>query len=112
MERIDTGAAVACSLNDAEFSERRALARRTLIPQAVASKRIENGLVVTFIGGDTLRSDLETFVALERACCKFLEFSILRDGAAPHAPLKLHINGQPEATDIIEMFAQAVGQLT
>ncbi len=108
MERLDDGAAVACSLNDAEFLERRTLARRTLIPQVTASKRIQDGLILTFVGDESLRSDLETFVSLEQQCCGFIEFTISPDTAEPNSPIELRIGGRPEAAATIEMFAQAV----
>ena len=108
MKRPNDGAVAACSLNDSEFHERRALGRRTLLPQVTASKRIQDGLILTFVGDEFLRSDLETFVSLERQCCGFLEFTISSDIAGPDSPIELRIVGRPEAAATIEMFAQAV----
>lgn len=104
MERLDTGAAVACSLSDAEFRERRALVRRTLIGEVTGWKRIANGLVLSFEDSETLRSDLAHFITLEKQCCGFLDFVIA------DAPLnELVISGPPEASATIEMFAAAIG---
>lgn len=108
MKRLDDGAAVACSLNDAEFQERRALARRTLLKKITGAKRIDHGLVVTLDGGPSLRSDLETFITLERQCCEFLEFTISQETAGPKSRTELRITGKPEAAATIEIFAQAV----
>ena len=108
MEKLDFGADVACSLNDAEFHERRILARQTLLPQVATSKRIQNGLMLTFIDSQSLRDELETFVELERQCCEFLEFTLSSDAAEPKARLQLRIEGQSEAAATIEMFARAV----
>jgi hypothetical protein len=110
MKRLDDEA-VSCTLNDAEFHERRALARRTLLPQVTASKRIQDGLILTFVGGESLRSELETFVSLERRCCEFLEFTISPDADGPKSRIELRIEGRPEAAATIETFAQAVREI-
>ena len=103
MERLDAGAATACSLNDAEFRERRALARRILIEKIAGVKRTENALTVTFEDSAALREELEHFVLLERQCCGFLDFVI-----SDELPIELTISGPPEAAATIEMFARAV----
>ena len=103
MERLEAGAAVACTLSDEEFRQRRALARRTLIERVIRAKRTGNGLVVTFEDSGTLRKDLEHFVSLERQCCAFLDFSITNE-----QPIELTISGSPEAAATIELFARAV----
>ena len=108
MKRLDDGAVVACSLNDAEFRERRTLGRRTLIPHVTASERTQDGLILTFVGDKSLHSDIETFVSLEKQCCRFLKFTISPDIAGPNSPIVLRIEGRPEAAATIEMFAQAV----
>ncbi len=108
MERLNEGAAIACSLNDAEFRERRALARRTLLPQIIISQRISNGLTLTFTNSEALRRDVKTFVRLERECCDFLTFSLTPDTVPVNESLVLTIKGPPEAAATIEMFARAV----
>ncbi len=108
MERLDDGAAVACSLSDQELRNRRALARRTVMPRLKSWKRIQGGLVLTFAGDENLRSDLETFVRLERQCCGFLEFLISADAAEPLAPIEVRIEGGAGAAATIEMFAEAL----
>lgn len=108
MERLDKGEAMACSLNDAEFRERRALARRTLLPQIIISQRISNGLTLTFTNSEAHRRDVETFVRLERECCDFLTFTLTPDTGPANESLVLTIQGPPEAAATIEMFARAV----
>lgn len=108
MKILDAGGVLACSLNDAEFRERRTLGRRTLISHVTALKRIQDGLILTFVGDESLRSDLETFIGLEQQCCGFLEFTISPDVAGPNSPIELRIKGRPESAATIEMFAQAV----
>lgn len=105
MERLDAGAALACTLNDAAFRERRALARRTLIRKVVGSKRISNGLVLSFEESETLQKDLGSFISLERQCCAFLDF-VISDGK----PTKLTISGPVEAAATIDMFAAAIDE--
>ncbi len=107
MERLDEGAAVACSLNDADFSVRRALARRTLLPQIITSERISNGLALSFANSEALRRDVKTFVRLERECCGFLTFTMSPDTVPVNEPLVLTIKGPTEAAATIEMFARA-----
>ena len=108
MEKLDEGAAIACSLNDAEFRERRALARRTLLTQIIISQRISNGLALTFTNSEALRRDVKTFVRLEWECCDFLTFTLTPDTVPANEPLVLTIKGPPEAAATIEMIARAV----
>lgn len=103
MDRLDIGAEVACSLNDAEFKERRALARRTLIENVTGARRTRNGLVLTFENSGALRRDLEHFISLERRCCGFLDFSI-----TDVRSVELTISGPSEAAATIDIFAAAV----
>lgn len=111
MKRLDDGAAVACSLNDAEFHERRALARRTLLPKITAARRDENGLVLTLDGGRSLRAELENFISLERQCCEFLAFTVMQVVDGPKSVIELRITGEPEAAATIDIFAEAVSDL-
>ena len=108
MERLDEGAAVACSLNDAEFRERRTLARQTLLHKITNCQRISNGLRLTFVHSPALRRDVETFVGLERQCCDFLTFTLTPELVRADDLLLLTIEGPPEAAATIEMFARAV----
>jgi len=108
MKRLDVGATVSCSLNGAEFHERRTLARRTLLPKVTAGRRIEDGLMLTLNGGPSLRSELETFVSLERQCCEFLKFTISEKVDESRSQIELRITGEPEAAATIEIFAQAM----
>jgi len=93
-----------CSLTDAEFEERRALARNSLLPHIVETKKLDSGLELTFPETDTLRSSVETFVTLERQCCRFLTFTI----TPPNIGLTLTVEGPPEAQATLEMLAVAV----
>ena len=110
MERLDKETEVSCSLNDVEFRQRRAMARRTLIPHAQACKRHENGVRIAFGPSKGLQKLVEEFVKLERQCCGFLTFEIT-DGTCGHSKV-LSISGPPEASATIDMFANAVDAAT
>ena len=104
MAEHTNAAEIACSLTDEEFRERRAMARESLLPHLVETKKLESGLKLTFPETDTLRSSVETFVSLERQCCGFLTFTI----TPPDKGLTLTIEGPPEAQATLEMLAAAV----
>jgi len=107
LNRLDKNAAVACSLSDADFRERRTFARKALIARIASSKRIENGIEIQFDRDEQLSRDLMTFVDLERQCCGFLTFTILT--AQPGAlPTGVRIQGGAESQATIEMFVQAI----
>ena len=106
MERLDKDSEVACSLNDDEFRERRALARRTLIPHVRHCERSQNTLRFTFRKYDNLRQNIQEFVDLEQQCCSFLTFEIIDGGCCQ--PPTLTISGPPEASATIGMFANAI----
>jgi hypothetical protein len=105
MERLDKDSAVSCSLNDEEFRERRALARRTLIPKIASYERTGDVLFYTCHQSSGLRQAIENFVQLEQQCCSFLTFEIIDDDDQPVA---LRISGPPEASATIDIFAAAV----
>ena len=103
MERLDTGAAIACTLNDAEFRERRALARRTVISKITGTTRTDNGLILTFEGTEGILSDLKHFISLEQQCCGFLDF-VISDGSN----IELTVSGPPEASATIDTFVATI----
>ncbi len=103
MDRLDADAAIACSLNDQEFRDRRALVRRTLLGHVNGFKRNGDTLTLQFEEGEKFRADLEHFVSLERQCCGFLTFAI---SDAPRN--ELQISGPPGASATIDMFAAAI----
>ena len=95
---------IACSLTDEELQQRRALARKSLLPHLIEAKRLESGLRLAFPETDVLRSGVETFVSLERQCCGSLTFTI----APPGQGLIITIEGPPEAQATLEMIAASV----
>ena len=107
MTRLDAGQALACSLNDDAFRERRALARRTLLPKLHSMHRNADGVDLSFADSPRLREQLNEFVDLERRCCGFLKFSIKRITTDGVPMLCLQITGPPDAAKTVDMFAVA-----
>ena len=107
MARSDEPGTLACSLNDADFHERRSQMREALLPHVISSKRTANGLRLTFANSETLRGELQAFVRLERQCCGFLTFTLTPQPGVATEPLVLLIEGPPEASATIEVFACA-----
>ncbi len=96
---------IACSLTDDEFRERRAMARKFLIPHIIKTEKLASGgLRLTFPDTDALRSRVDTFVSLERQCCGFLAFAV----TPPDEGLSLTIEGPPEGLPTLELIAAAV----
>ena len=95
---------VACSLTDEQFRERRAMARKFLVPHMITTEKLASGLRLTFPNTDALRSRVNTFVSLERQCCEFLVIAV----TPPDEGLSVTIEGPPEALPTVEMIAAAV----
>ena len=104
MEAHPDGGEFACSLTDDELHERRAIARRSLLPHLVEFRNFGSKLELTFPDTDTLRQRTETFVSFERQCCSFLTFTISPTGEG----LMVTIEGPPEARATLELFAAAI----
>lgn len=102
--KLEGAEEIACSLSGAEFRQRRAFLRETLLPHLLLSKRTASGLTLAFPNTDACCAQLETFVSLERQCCGFLTFTISWE----EDPLTLRIEGPPEAAATIAMFARII----
>ncbi|MGI9285127.1 MAG: hypothetical protein ACR2P1_07035 [Pseudomonadales bacterium] len=95
---------IACSLTDEEFRDRRAMVRKSLLPQIIETSKLASGLRLSFPDTELLRSSVETFVNLERECCGFLTFTITPPGEG----LVLNIEGPPEAQAALEMMTEVI----
>ncbi len=104
MAELTNAAELACSLTDREFRERRAMVRKSLLPQVLETSKLVSGLRLSFPETESLRSSVETFVSLERECCGFLTFTI----TPPEEGLLLTIEGPPEAQATLEMMAETI----
>jgi hypothetical protein len=75
VEGTATGIPIACSLDRAQFEERKALVGR--IAQAAAERKpVSSGLALRFGPEAGLVSRLAAFIEVERLCCPFLTFRI------------------------------------
>ena len=101
MEESTQTTQIACSLNGEEFRDRRSLVRSTLLPHLISIERLESGLKLSFPDRPPLRSDVETFVDLERQCCGFLSFAVTRIDAH----LVVIIEGSADSQRMIDKFA-------
>ncbi len=108
MDKNNDDAAIACTLNDAEFRERRALARRTILPKISNHHRTSNGLTLSFVDSAETRADVEKFVALEQGCCGFLTFRLDPKPASSNDVFGLAITGPVGATEFIDMFVRHI----
>ena len=96
---------LACSLTDAEVSERRAAARARLLPHVLDCRLNGLELLMEFPDVGALRSELETFVDIERQCCGFLDFAISSSGEK----LTIRVAGPEGSQSTLQLFADAVG---
>lgn len=106
MAGLDADLTIACTLSNAGFRERRAFARQRLIPKISNTELIENGLIFWVKPGEAIEEDLANFVRLEQQCCGFLNFTILKDDEESLNTTGLRIEGPPDASATIQMFAQ------
>ena len=95
---------LACSLTSADMRTRRSDARSLLLSNVLSTQPIDNGLQIEFIRSRDTQEQVERFIALERECCKFLEFSVDNSGAN----LIVRIQGPREAADVIALFRNAL----
>jgi hypothetical protein len=74
-EGTATGIPIACSLDKAQFEERKALVNR-IGELAAERKAISSGFALRFGPEAGLVSQLADFIEVERMCCPFLTFRI------------------------------------
>ena len=108
MERALEPVAIACTLTDAGFRERRTLARQTILPEIVDYQRIPNGLQLSFANCPTIRGDVERFILLEQDCCGFLTFDLMSESLQADEALVLTVTGPSGATAFIDTFVRFI----
>ncbi len=108
MEKTIENTKIVCTLNEAEFRERRTMARRTILPQVVSYKRIKDGLSIKFLHSPRTLSDVKEFIRLEQGCCGFLTFNLTPEPISSNELLELMMTGPPGATEFIDIFIQLV----
>jgi hypothetical protein len=93
---------VACSLKPGEMQNRGEEFRAVLRGQVIDMSRDGSAALHLKLNEPPgLRERLERLVELERACCPFLDFSLVSENGT----LVLHIQGPPEAAGVIDDFA-------
>ncbi len=92
--------AVACSLTDAAFRERRDVVQRALFSGQTGSAVEGDGYRFRFPPDDVWLSRITEFVLAERQCCPFLTFRI--EVPAGATGIDLRLSGPPGSAAFIE----------
>ena len=71
-----TSTSIACTLNDSDMQNRLKIIHEKILSQVIDSVELEHGQQLSFLGGNALRADIETFIELEKQCCAFLNFDL------------------------------------
>lgn len=108
MENTSDDVAIACTLTDAEIRDRRALARKTVLPEITKHKRTSNGLTLSFAETPKTRAIVEEFADLEKGCCGFLTFDLDPVQAQTNDPFKLVITGPEGSGKFIDKFVRLI----
>ncbi len=72
----DNSLPIACSLNDADFQQRRASILAEVRAQVLEVKELDDGYAYRFPSDKAWIAELATFMTFERACCPFLQFNL------------------------------------
>lgn len=99
MPEKDPETTVACALSADEARERAENVRGDLAAEYSGFEEAEDGLTVLFEGADETLRTVATFVANERQCCSFAEFTI--SVSPPFETTRLRITG-PDGT--VQLF--------
>ena len=92
-----------CTLSATELEERQSFLREALMSRTVSVTTAPGSVSFTFPNEPGLEKSLGTLIELERECCSFLTFSLVRD----QRRLALTIEGPPQARDTLQMFVDA-----
>jgi hypothetical protein len=98
--------AQACTLAADELSDRMAWIRREILPHAVETVAIEQGLAFELRAAPGLADELDRLIALERECCSGIDFE--RTASSTPGRLRLEVRGvDPEAAVFRSLRRQA-----
>ena len=100
----DTTTESVCSLNTEAMNERRVLFQERLFGHALHTARIDSGLRVTFPNDPALLAEIRALIALERQCCRFLDFKLTN---IDDSRTLLSITGPPEARAVLRQLESA-----
>ena len=89
---------IACTLTPDVLSARKAGLLAHVVQQATARQPIDHGVRLTFPAASF--SDVAAVIDAERACCRFLRFTLVvePDGG----PLSLTLSGPPGTSDFLD----------
>jgi hypothetical protein len=90
---------IACSLNDADFRQRREGILTEIKEGIRATDELKNGFRFTFPADDDWIRKITEMIVLERACCPFLNFK-LHLGAGGK-PIILELSGRAGAKEFV-----------
>lgn len=97
-----------CTLSRSGWSERVEWVRREVVPHAVGSERLTDGLALELRDVPGLAAKLDTWSALERDCCAGLSFE--RRESASSGRLRFEIHGvDPDAATWAALHADVGG---
>jgi hypothetical protein len=97
---------IACTLNEADFHDRRQTIIETFRTMQVAVSELSDGYSFSLAASSEALHRLAQLVDLERQCCPFLRFAIVVEAA--QAAIRLEVTGPAEARKLIgEYFSFA-----
>ncbi len=98
MNQISTN--ISCTLKANEFQDRLKMIREKVIPCASNIEELKNGYRLSFSSTPKLRLKIEQFVNLEKHCCGFLNFDLLKENRDDQ--FLLEVTGSQEAKAYIQ----------
>jgi len=90
---------IACTLPPKQRRQRKRELQQPLRERMLTADALDDGYLFTFPSWPAIWIDLAHLVALERQCCKFLDFQM--ELRSEQRTIHLRITGPPEAKDII-----------
>ncbi len=95
---------IACTLTADAFEARRGNLADVL-RGAVSSQAMEDGMSWRFETRPGLMADLSSLIDAERACCRFLAFTLRAD--AGDGPVTLEVTGPPGTREFLRTWVSA-----
>jgi len=102
MPETDETPPVACTITEDRAEERAEWMREDLVPAFDGAETHEHGVTVRFDGSDDTLAAVARFVAEEKECCSFADYTIAV--SPPYDETQLTVTGPPGTE---ELFAEA-----
>lgn len=93
---------IACSLNDADFQQRRASVLGEVRSQVLEVKELDDGYAYRFPSDQLWITELATLMSFERACCPFLRFNLRVEPG--EGPIWFELTGPAGTKDFLNAF--------